>query len=250
MNYRIKTKVFFSAIFVAWLFLILANGCKKETTAKTSTDHETGLMTDIEGNVYKTIKIGSQWWMAENLKTKRFRNGNYVTLAQSDLDWRDTTASYCIYPSNNNSAPGYLYNAYVVMDTGNIAPAGWHIPTDEEWKDLEKNIGMSQSEADKSGWRGTDEGEKLKIESPNGWTSYGAIWSTNESGFTALAGGCRLFNGTLGDPGLSSTGFWWSASVSPGNEVWYRYLDYKNADVFRSHCEKRYGYSIRCVRDN
>ena len=91
--------------------------------------------------------------------------------------------------------------------------------------------------------------DTTKIEAPKGWTKYSNIWGTNESGFTALAGSCRLFNGTFGDPGLFSTGFWWTAASYPGNQAWYRYLDYKNANVFRSHTQKNYGFSIRCVKD-
>lgn len=228
------------------LLTVLALGCKKDT--KTAPAHETGTVTDIENNIYQTVKIGNQWWMAENLKVKKFRNGNLIPQEQNSSDWLNTTPAYCLY-DNNAASPGLLYNYFAIADTNNIAPAGWHIPTDDEWKTLEKALGMSPSEADQFSWRGTDEASKLKTESPQGWTTYGDVWSTNESGFTALAGGCRLYNGTWSDPGLFATGFWWTSTPFDNEEAYYRYLDYKNDNIFRSHVSQSYGMSIRCVKD-
>ncbi len=227
---------------------LLLAGCKKYKDLITPVT-ETGTLTDVENNIYKTIKIGNQWWMAENLKVKKFRNGNPVISAQSDITWKDTVSGYCLY-DNNTSAPGLLYNWYAVTDTNMLAPSGWHIATDNDWKELEKFLGMSQVDADNTGWRGTHEAEKLKIESSlSGWIRYGDVWSTNESGFTALAGGNRRFDGVYADPGLFATGFWWSLKENSDHESWYRYMDYKNSKVFRSHCEKAYGFSVRCVKN-
>lgn len=228
------------------LTFVAINGCKDDNN--TAPVNETSTVTDIEGNVYQTVKIGNQWWMAEDLKVTKYRNGNPIRNAQSLADWPDTIAAYCLY-DNNPSAPGLLYNFYAVQDTGNIAPAGWHIPTDAEWKTLEITLGMSQAEADKLTWRGTDQGEQLKVASPGGWTRFGDVWSTNSSGFTALAGGCRLFNGVYADPGLFATGFWWTSTLYAEKEGFYRYLDYKSTEVFRSHEVKNYGMAIRCVKD-
>ncbi len=233
--------------FVVFVFIMtFLTCCKKKEEALPV--KETGIVTDIENNTYKTIKIGNQWWMAENLKVTKFRNGVSIAQNQNAGDWQSvSSSSYCIY-DNNTTAPGLLYNFYVVVDTNIVAPIGWHVPSDEEWKILEKNLGMSSSEADKVSWRGNDEGEKLKIEAPQGWTTYGDVWATNESGFMALAGSCRLFNGTWGSPGLFATGFWWT-STSASNDGWYRYLDYKKTNVFRFYAPKNYGFSIRCVKD-
>ncbi len=213
--------------------------------------NQTGTVSDAEGNIYKTVLIGNQWWMAENLKSTKYRDGSYLLKVSSvqNTTW-DTlkTGGWCLYDDNTASS-GYLYNWYAVNDAREIAPAGWHIPSDEEWKQLEENLGMSSSDANKTGWRGTHEGEKLKIESKKNWTPYGNVWDTNESGFTALAGSCRIYNGTWGDPGLGATGFWWTSAQYDSDKAWYRYLDYKNANVFRSHVEKNYGFSIRCVKD-
>lgn len=222
-----------------------------------SAPHETGIMTDIENHVYQTVKIGNQWWMAEDLKVTKYRNGdpvvwiNLQSQSQSDsLQWAtDTMGAYCNNYDNANIIIGKLYNWHAIKNAGKLAPAGWHIPTDNEWKELEKYLGMNSTEADKQGWRGTHEGEKLKIEAPKGWTQYGDVWGNNESGFSAMAVGCRLFNSALGEPGLFSTSSWWSSTSYSGNDAFYRNLDYKYANVFRSHCSKNYGYSVRCVKD-
>ncbi len=237
---------------IFFVVLILVAGCKKDPVETTAVQ-ETGTMTDIDGNVYKTIKIGSQWWMAENLKVITYRNGHSIPQITTDnAEWQnDVSGAYCNYDniSDNHKIYGYLYNWYVITDTQNIAPAGWHIPSDVEWKEMEKVLGMSATEADKSGWRGTHEGEKIKKESPEGWSSYEAIWATNESGFNALGGNCRVFNGEAGQPyGFKQTGFWWTNSYTDSVAV-YRYLDYKNANIFRGVCSRNYGFSIRCVKD-
>jgi uncharacterized protein (TIGR02145 family) len=232
-----------------FIFSALNFGCKK---SETTPSLETGTLIDIEGNVYKTIKIGEKWWMAENLKAKKFRNGNDIPeISGSQMeDWKNATgAAYCQY-NENPDAPGLLYNWLAATDSNNIAPQGWHLPTDEEWKELEMQLGMTREAADKSSWRGTHEGDKLKISGADYWAAYGSVWATNESGFSAMAGGCRVFDGTWSSPGgLFYMGFWWTSTPQQGKDAWYRYLDYKNPNVFRSHASKLYGFSIRCVKD-
>ncbi len=237
-----------NSIVIIIVFAIAMNfaGCTTETDTKPV--YENGTVTDIENNVYRTVKIGNQWWMAENLNVKKFRNGNLIMKAQSDADWSSAASAYCQY-DNNAASPGLLYNHAAITDTNNIAPVGWHVATDEDWKVLETTLGMSKSEADQAGWRGYETANYLRIESPQGWTRFGNVWSTNESGFSALAGGCRLPDGTWADPGLFATGFWWSASDHDSIEAFYRYMDYKKTSVFRSHTNKKYGMSVRCVKD-
>jgi uncharacterized protein (TIGR02145 family) len=192
--------------------------------------------------------------MAENLRVTKYRNGNSLfTLQASETDsaWgQKTKGYYCMFYNNsdNKTKYGLLYNWYAVNDTSRIAPAGWHVPSDAEWKELERYLGMS--DVDAVNWRGGHEGDKLKVQSPTDWTTYGNIWSTNESGFSALAGSCRLFNGTWGYPATGGTGFWWCSDVhTANNQPWYRYLDYKKSGVFRYYGIKTYGMSIRCVKD-
>lgn len=244
MNRIINTLAAFVSI---TLVLTLVNGCKPDD--ETPAPIETGTMTDVENHVYQTVKIGNQWWMAEDLKVTKYRNGISILQVTNDsVQWKtDTTGAYCDNKVNQNTI-GKFYNWYAIHNSNQIAPAGWHIPTDNEWKELEKAVGMSATEADKSGWRGSHEGEKLKSVGLQNWTEYKSIWGTNESGFSAHAPGCRLFDLSPGDPGYFATGFWWTAT-SRDNDAYYRYLDYKTSTVFRSHCLKNYGFSIRCVKD-
>lgn len=237
-------------IVISFLACNFLSGCDpKEDPEKAL---ETGTVTDAEGNIYNTVKIGNQWWMSENLNVKKYRDGTSIQNITDSTGWvSNTTGAYCIYENGNtqSQAPGLLYNWYAVNNPAGLAPEGWHIPTDDEWKQLEQSLGMSGAESDHNGWRGTNEGEKLKVAAPSGWTTFEEVWGTNESGFTALAGGCRLPNATFGQPGLFSTGFWWTNSESNPDEACYRYLDYKNSNIFRSHDSKRYGFSVRCVKN-
>ncbi len=231
------------------LLVVLITSCKKKEADKP--DMEKGTVTDVCGNTYTTVKIGNQWWMAEDLRTTKYRDSSFISLLVSDTAWSHrTTGAYCNNSNSQNIVLGTFYNWYAITDPRGIAPAGWHIPGDEEWKVLEESLGMSIGEANGTGWRGTHEGEKMKVirGTTNGWSDYGNVWNTNESGFSALAGGCRMFDGTSGNPGQYATAFWWSSSAKE-NQVWYRYLDYKNANVFRYYGSKNYGFSVRCVKD-
>jgi len=254
MQRSIKNKFFRCAlkIVLPLTFSLLFFSCEKPKPVQSTP--ETSTMTDRDGNVYKTVKIGNQWWMAENLKVKTFLNGDSILLEPSSNNWQSAGAAYCI---NGASPYGFLYNAHAVNDVRKIAPAGWHIPTDEEWKTLEMNLGMSRASVDSIGWRGNTEGDKLKIEqsSLENSTLYWEvnvekqfiIWPNNESGFSAVPAGCRVFNGSFGI-GPKLTGFWWSSSVY-NNQNWFRYLDYSKSKVFRFYSDIQSGYSIRCVKD-
>lgn len=110
---------------------------------------------------------------------------------------------------------------------------------------------MEASAIDRTGWRGSDEGDALKERGVDNWFRFDPVWASNRSGFSALAGSCRLFNGEFGVPGRRYTGFWWTATERTGDpsKAWYRYLDYKSSKIFRQYFSKRYGCSIRCVKD-
>lgn len=238
------------------IFMVMSS-CKKKPAPEP--EQETGSVTDVEGNVYKTIKIGDQWWMAENLRVKKYRDGSGLFAAGDITDsvkWKtDSVGIYC--PSLNDQYPdltGLLYSGYAILNAKKIAPEGWHIPSDEDWKKLEENLGMSTEEVHKTSWRGTHEGEKLmskegatKHLSLN-WLRYGEVWPTNETGFTAYPADCRMFDGTMGEQKRQSKAFFWS-STPHDSELWYRYLDYKNANIFRYHGPRSYGFSIRCIKN-
>lgn len=206
-----------------------------------------GTMTDQDGNEYQTVKIGDQWWMAENLKVTHYRNGDSIPNVTDNTKWKNLTmGAYCAYnnDTNNVATYGLLYNWYAVNDKRNLAPPGWHIPTDKEWKHLERYLGMAKSKADSSGWRGTDEGSKLKA--TTGWSNNDN--NTNAYGFTALPSGSRSYYGGSFS-GLRQNGYWWSATESGWNWAWYRYLDNNSSGILRDYFYKQSGYSVRCVKD-
>ncbi len=158
---------------------------------------------------------------------------------------------------NNVVTYGRLYNWYSVNDSRNIAPTGWHVSSDEEWKQLEMYLGMSQAEADReSGYyfeddfRGTDEGGKLKESGATRWLSPNT-GATNESGFCALPGGFRPY-GNGGYLGMGSYAYFWTSTVrdSDYNNAWQRFLRYDNSGVGRTAgLDIPSGFSVRCVRD-
>ena len=227
------------------LFLIVTISCTKEKVATSNPEY--GRITDIQGNTYKTVKIGKQWWMAENLKVTVFNDQTPISAIPenaADSIWENTSkAAYCIY----DTTLGALYNWNVINNIKIVAPTGWHIPSDQEWKTLEKTLGMENAELEKTAWRGTIEADKLltKSKSPNENDSY--AFGTNESGFNGLFAGCRMFSGRINKE--KNTAFWWTSSPSTGKEAWYRYIDAKQKKIFRQHTYTSYGFSIRCIKD-
>ncbi len=209
-------------------------------------------LVDIDGNIYPIIKIGTQWWMAENLKVTKYRDGTSITHVTDNHAWASlSTEAYCIYDnsSGNSDTYGALYNWYAVTDAHNIAPEGWHVPTDAEWKELEMALGMSQSEADDAGYRGTNEGSKL-AGNADLWSS-GALENNSEfgtSGFTALPGGHRHYLYGI-SVGMGDLGFFWSATEYSSTYAWPRYLANNYSVVTRSFLNKRYGFAVRLLRD-
>lgn len=204
---------------------------------------------DIDGNVYNTIMIGDQCWMAENLKVTHYRNGDPIPHVTDPGTWGGlTTEAYCNYNNNegNVAVYGRLYNWFAVDDSRNIAPAGWHVASDAEWKQLEMYLGMSQAEADAIGLRGTDEGGKLKETGTTHWASPNT-GATNTSGFTALPGGCRFSDGLF--DGMGGNANIWSSTEYGSIGAWLRNLNYNRSQIVRSSSSKRSGISVRCVRD-
>ena len=203
-----------------------------------------GEVKDIEGNKYKTIKIGTQTWMAENLRTTKYRNGTPIDNITDDDEWgEDETGAWCYYENDesNNKAYGKLYNWYAVKNSNQICPKGWHVPTDAEWAAL---INYLDPQAN-GGEEENIAGGKMKSiaqywESPN-------TGATNSSGFSALPGSYRDAGGTFDL--IGDFGTWWSSTEYNTFKAWYRSLDYELGDVFRYDYDKRNGVSVRCLRD-
>lgn len=225
----------------------LTQSLTAQITVTTYIVQYTGTVTDIDGNIYNTIQIGNQLWMAENLKVTQYRNGESIPNITDDNEWTNlSSGAFCNYNNDENyvSTYGRLYNWYVIGDPRGIAPEGWHVPSDDEWKELEMYLGMSQMEADIIGWnRGTDEGVKLK--STNGWYDEGN--GTNESGFSALPSRMREYWGEYGLNENFRAHFW--TSTVEDNNAWLRVLSHHRDDVFRNSDNMGYGFSIRCIRD-
>jgi len=236
----------FIIFFITTVFIALfISSCKKEKIEIEVPLYDS--IYDMDSNVYQTVKIGNQWWMAENLKTKKYNNGENIRQAQGDAFWIQQKPAYCKYNENANDL---LYNWYAVTDTNGLAPKGWHVATDNDYKLLEIHLGLTQAQADSISWRGTNQGEKLKAKGLVSWRKYEDVWNTNSSGFNATAGSCRLPNATFGSPGLFSTGFWWCATEAiANNKAYYRHLDYKTKNILRHSENKNYGMSVRCVKD-
>jgi len=220
--------------------------CKKNL--KSSNDELT--VTDIDGNIYNTTTIGEQVWMAENLKVTHYRNGDAITNVTDNNKWFNvTTGAYCRYDNDGIDIDTYgmLYNWYAVNENRNIAPEGWDIPTDAEWKQLEMYLGMSQTEVENIEWRGTDEGGKLKVSGTTYWVSPNE-GATNESGLSALPGGYRHNEiGVFGDVGRG--GYWWSSTEGDSTRAWHRHLGNAHTGIFRRDDEKQNGFSVRCIKN-
>lgn len=205
-------------------------------------------VTDIDGNIYKTVKIGNQVWMAENLKVTHYRNGNTIPNITDYVEWLNfALGAYCNYDNNKKYVAKYgrLYNWYAADDPRGLAPTGWHIPSDEEWKELEKYLGMSQIDIEGFNWRGTDEGNKLK--STSGWLS--EFIGTNESGFSALPAGVRNYENDF--MYVDTMAIFWSSteinSDAAKNIAWHRLLGPN--DIYRNEGSMVAGQSIRCIKD-
>jgi uncharacterized protein (TIGR02145 family) len=197
--------------------------------------------TDGDNNNYPVVEIGSQVWMAENLKTTRFNDNSIIPLVSDKIIWASLiTPGYCWYnndAANNKSTFGGLYNWYVIdtLTTSykNVCPLGWHVPSDNEWTVLTTFLG-GESFA----------GSKMKETGINHWLNPNS-GATNESGFTALPGGGRKYTGAYLK--IDTSGLWWS-SVTPGYPV-FRSINSANDNLSRDYAYREYGFSIRCLQD-
>ncbi len=216
---------------------------------------------------YKSVEIGTQTWMTENLNVSTFRNGDPIPEAKTNEEWgkaeKEGKPAWCYYNNDpkNGTKYGKLYNWYAVNDPRGLAPTGWHIPTDEEWKKLENYLGEDAGNKMKSssGWNGYGckrcEGgsEQYKIlcsackgKQENSSVSYNGN-GTNSSGFSAFPGGSCYFDGDFSWIGKS--GSWWSSSEYETNRANYFFLNHDSSGTGRYRDYKFKGFSVRCLRD-
>jgi uncharacterized protein (TIGR02145 family) len=210
-------------------FIVIGNSLIKAQTEQS--------VKDFDGNVYKTVKIGNQTWMTENLKTTHFNDGTAIPYVTDNTDWVYlTTPGYCWYennPNSNKNTYGALYNWWAVK-SDKLCPKGWHIPTDAEWITLIDFLGGLSI----AGGKMKESGLK-HWESPN-------TGATDEYGFTALPGGYR-FSGifTL----IKWKGYWWSSTEYNTDKAWYMIILNNYANIYKNVDWKRSGLSVRCIKD-
>ena len=215
---------------------ILQISCKKDD----DNNPPSITVTDIDGNLYHAVTIGTQVWMVENLKVTRYRNGDLIgTTTPASLyvgDGRPPKYQWA-YDSNdgNVAAYGRLYTWYAIKDSRKVCPVDWHVPSNAEWTELTDYLG------------GEDvAGGKLKEIGLTHWNSPNE-GATNESGFTALPGGYRDNYGEILN--IGGLGYWWSSTEYDAYSAWDRNMFYLYANVNYHGSIKEYGFSVRCIRD-
>jgi len=222
-----------------------------------------GTISDIDGNSYGTIEIGTQIWMAENLKVTKYPDGSPIMQISDETEWNGMTPdiqAYCWYDNltEYSDTSGALYTWAAAMNgelssdsipsgVQGVCPDGWHIPSDAEWKVLEMVLGMSQADADTYDWRGSDEGGQLKETGFSNWEKPNTGGS-NSSGFTSVPGGFRSAQGNFYSIDQYAA-FWSSREEAGTDKAWYRTLHFDKEQVYRQYNDMRLGLSVRCIED-
>ncbi len=212
---------FISILFLGPLFLY---SCEK--------DKKSGFPTDGDGNEYDTVVIGTQVWLRENLKTTKYRNGDQIYLVTDNAKWPTwPTGAYCWYDNDPDYKETYgaLYN-FKAASSDFLCPEGWHVPTSADWTDLIAYLGIE-----------TYAGGKLKETGSKHWKSQSED-TTNETGFTALPGGCRYLDGTFRE--MKQVGNWWMSDYDS-----FVHITYSNAQIGEGSWNGHPGFSVRCVKN-
>ncbi|MFT4898387.1 MAG: hypothetical protein ACI9U0_000170 [Flavobacteriales bacterium] len=194
-------------------------------------------ITDGDGNIYTSVKIGTQEWTSENLITTKYADGTPIPNVTDSSKWGNlTTGAWSFYNNNsqNDSTYGKLYNWHAASDLRNVCPTGWHVPTDAEWTVLNDYLAVNGH----SGMEGTT------LKSTSGWSRNNG---TDDYGWFGLPGGYRNNDGVFYF--IANVGSWWSSSEGKTNNSWYRLLNYNNDKVYRNSFSMRNGFSVRCLRN-
>jgi len=195
-------------------------------------------VTDIDGNVYNTVTIGTQVWMKENLKTTKYNDGTAIPLVTDNIAWGNLTSPGYCWDKNDYATYGVTYGAlynWYAVNTGKLAPSGWHVATDAEWTTLTSYLG-GESVA----------GGKLKESGITHWPTPNT-GATNETGFTALPGGYRSSTGSFIEVG--SSGYYYSTTALDASNAWFRSMYYNYNLVSRNNFSKKSGFTVRCLKD-
>lgn len=201
--------------------------------------------TDGDENNYPVVRIGDQIWMAENLKTSRYKNGTSIPNVENGTEWANLSGpGYCWYDNDisNKNIYGGLYNWYAV-NTGDLCPTDWHVPSDDEWHQMVLYIDVSAILLEERESRTA--ADNLKETGITHWNYPNA--GTDNTGFTALPGGYRRYTGEFG--GTTDNGDWRTSTQYDATQVWYRYMFTNSGDVYRKITNMQAGYSVRCIKD-
>ena len=235
---------------VSALLIALPTGCKKTATNVI----EKGTVKDYEGNSYPTVKIGSQWWMAKNLKATKYNNGEQIgTTTPYSLSITGATSPeyHWAYQGSESIAAiyGRQYTWYAATDSRNVCPAGWHVPSDTEWSVLTDYLA-----ANGYGYQTSSNAISKSLAATSGWLMYAITGvpgndqvSNNRTGFGAMPGGLRLANGTYQNAG--ETAYYWSSTADIPALASYRLISFDINSVQVGNLPKESGMSVRCVKD-
>jgi uncharacterized protein (TIGR02145 family) len=215
------------------------NPLNGKTTAIFNSAKKYGTVEDVDGNVYKTIVIGGQTWMAENLRTVHYRNGDVLPNSIDSTQWASlNTGAYCNYNNTTNldtiATFGRLYNWYAVADSRNISPKGWRVPTIADWDILFSSLGGDSIASN-----------KMKEVGITHWED--PFHSDNSCGFTALPGGRRYLTKKFEDMGFF--GVWWTSSEYNEITAGFFYLYYFDSLIWKGINFKNNGYALRCIKE-
>ena len=241
-----KNKFRIPQIFFFILALLLIHSCKKT---------KDNFIKDIDGNVYTSVKIGTQGWLVENLKTTKYLNGDLIgttTTATLDITSETEPKYQWAYDGNENNVPTYgrLYTWFTITDSRGVCPTGWHVPIDAEWTILTDYLTNNGY-----GYGGSGDNIAKSMAATSGWTTVTTVGtigndqaSNNSSGFTALPSGGREFTGSFYS--IGSGCFWWSSLESSPLGAYYRYMRFNDFSVNILGNAKKVGFSVRCLKDN
>ena len=236
------------SVLFATSFSMMLTSCEDSSTSGEPEENnfETcgDVLKDIDGNNYGTVQIGGQCWTTEDMRTTSYSDGSSIPNVTDDYEWdRLTTGAWAYYLNDdfNSDIKGKLYNWFTTIDSRGVCPTGWKVPSDDDWKTLEIELGMTGEEANGTGKRGRDANIAGKMKDTNSWSGENI---TNESGFSAIPTTSRLNGGKFY---TSYSAFWWSTSEFNETHAWRRAIVVEDNSVYRQEWSKPYGFTIRCV---
>ncbi|MEI7421710.1 MAG: fibrobacter succinogenes major paralogous domain-containing protein [Prolixibacteraceae bacterium] len=235
-----KKKSIFELIAFCFIsvFIMSCEPIKESDNTDTTAGNQSSPITDTEGNSYKTVTIGTQVWMTENLKTTKFNDGTTIPLVTDGYAWSNLKGpGYCWYDNDaakNKNTYGALYNWYTA-NTGKLCPTGWRVPSNADLITFMTYLGDANTAS-----------AKLKETGTSHWPSPNPD-ATNSTGFTAIPGGYRFNDGLYYY--MNGSGDWWSSTESTSANAWYLVLSYTSSMLVKSTSEKQFGYAVRCVKN-